>query len=148
MIIIFILYNAWIKRTCLIVVICLDDPYICHGYHWVMCLGIAWGLLPLQSLSIPMQFLQQCDGFTIVLYFCNYLGCNICATLGDRTRGLGGILLYVHYTKTFSKDFPQHAKRNPPKELTNGGLHVISVWVVVLTVESGRVLRLYRKYLA
>jgi len=48
-------------------------------------------------------------------------------------------------------------KRNPPEELTSGGLFVISCGWWVLTVESregvvfdyfGRVPKLYRKYLA
>jgi len=39
-------------------------------------------------------------------------------------------------------------KRNPPEELTSGGLFVISFGWWVLTVESGRVPKLYRKYLA
>lgn len=63
--------------------------------------------------------LPQCDTFATTW------GCNIYATLGYRHGGLGGILLYVHYTKTFSKDFLEHAKwskttPSPKKKPTKG----------------------------
>ena len=127
--------------VCMIHRIAMDNKGInALVFAWVYCPDNLKEYL-CHSCNTAMDLPQCCT-------FATTWGCNIYATLGHRQGGLRGILLYVHYTKTFSKDFPKHAKRNPPEELTSGGLHVISCGWWVLTVESGRVPKLYRKYLA